>query len=106
MIENGYAVIFSSELDDIDAPAYHEFSTALQQEVTTMPGFLGMESYRSADGKGVTISYWESKEAIANWKNHEVHQAAQHYGKTIAYTSYTLRVCKIERAYQFNNQKE
>ena len=30
------------------------------------PGYLGHESAR--DGTGITVSYWQSLEAISNWK--------------------------------------
>ena len=32
------------------------------------PGFLGVESARGNSGLGITISYWESLDAIENWK--------------------------------------
>jgi len=42
-------------------------------------GFLGMESAR--DGVGITVSYWTSLEAIAHWKQHAEHLAAQTLGQ-------------------------
>jgi heme-degrading monooxygenase HmoA len=36
------------------------------------PGYLGMESAR--EGLGITVSYWESLEAIRNWKQNAEHQ--------------------------------
>jgi heme-degrading monooxygenase HmoA len=35
------------------------------------PGFLGAESVRDAIGVGITVSYWESLDAIKNWKRNE-----------------------------------
>jgi heme-degrading monooxygenase HmoA len=37
------------------------------------PGFLGIESVHGADGLGITVSYWASKEAILAWKRHADH---------------------------------
>lgn len=35
------------------------------------PGFLGVESARNEIG--ITVSYWESLEAISNWKQNLNH---------------------------------
>lgn len=62
-------------------------------------GFLGVESARS--DLGITISYWESLEAIKNWKANTEHQLAQQKGKTDWYSWYHVRICKVEREYEF-----
>ena len=41
------------------------------------PGFLGVESARDHSGLGITISYWESLEAIENWKQNALHKEAK-----------------------------
>lgn len=63
------------------------------------PGYLGAESVRGADGFGITVSYRESNEAIANWKADAEHRVAQETGKKVWYADYMLRVAKVERAY-------
>jgi len=65
------------------------------------PGFLGIESARGDDGLGLTISYWESEEAIAAWKRNAEHQTAQSRGRERWYAAYEVRVAKVERAYGF-----
>jgi heme-degrading monooxygenase HmoA len=67
----------------------------------SMPGFLGVESVRGADGFGVTISYWDSEESIARWRRHAEHLQAQATGRERWYARYELRVCRVERAYAF-----
>jgi heme-degrading monooxygenase HmoA len=62
-------------------------------------GFLGVESVRSAEGLGITVSYWESEAAIHGWKAHSEHKVAQKAGKKVWYEDYTIRVAKVERAY-------
>ena len=64
-----------------------------------MPGYLGIESARGADGVGITVSYWASEADIANWKRHTEHRTAQDRGKKQWYEHYELRVAKVERAY-------
>ena len=63
------------------------------------PGYLGVESVRGADGFGITVSYWQSEEAIRNWKFQAEHQVAQETGIKNWYEHYELRVAKVERAY-------
>jgi len=63
------------------------------------PGFLGVESVRSADGFGITVSYWESEDAIQCWKARSEHKLAQEAGKGVWCADYHIRVAKVERAY-------
>ena len=63
------------------------------------PGFLGVDSARGADGFGITVSYWASLDAIAQWRAHVEHQAAQTQGKQTWYAQYELRIALVERAY-------
>ena len=60
-----------------------------------------METYREFSGKGVIISYWESKKAIQQWKENAKHLLALQYGKSHAYFSFELKICRVERAYEF-----
>lgn len=65
-----------------------------------MCGFLGVESVRGVDGFGITVSYWQSEEAIREWKAHTKHKIAQRTGKAVWYTDYIVRVAKVEREYR------
>jgi heme-degrading monooxygenase HmoA len=61
------------------------------------PGFLGVESVR--EDLGITVSYWESLEAIRNWKRNAEHLEAQRLGKEQWYSGFRVRIAKIEREY-------
>ncbi|MFX8840887.1 antibiotic biosynthesis monooxygenase, partial [Acinetobacter baumannii] len=63
------------------------------------PGCLGAESTRDPSGLGITVAYFVDEAAVANWRNHARHQAAQRLGKERWYSHYELRVAKVERAY-------
>ncbi len=93
-----YAVIFSTiltdTLDDYEGTANRMELLAKQQ-----PGYLGMESARNRIG--ITVSYWESLEAILRWKNNVEHMEARERGRAVWYKKYELRICKVERAYGF-----
>lgn len=96
-----YAVIFSSQRTDGDN-GYDMMAENMGLLVSKQPGFLGAESVRDALGFGVTISYWESLDAIRNWKANEEHSIAQEKVKTHWYETYITRICKVEREYSLN----
>lgn len=56
-----------------------------------------MESAR--EDLGITVSYWESLEAIRNWKQNAEHQEAQRLGHRQWYSSFRVRIAKVEREY-------
>jgi heme-degrading monooxygenase HmoA len=93
-----YAVIFTSKRTEGDR-GYDEMSERMIALAARQPGFLGVESVRDPEGVGITVSYWESEEAIADWKRDNQHQIAQLSGKRVWYEQYTIRVAKVDRAY-------
>ncbi len=93
-----YAVIFSSARTPGDN-GYGKMAERMVELASRQPGFLGVESARGEDGFGITVSYWESAEAIAAWKANVEHAAAQQLGKSLWYEHYELKVAKVERAY-------
>lgn len=93
-----YAVIFTSKRTSQEND-YGETASQMAGLAISMPGYLGMESAREADGTGITVSYWASEADIARWKQQVDHLAAQDAGKTRWYEHYELRVAKVERAY-------
>jgi len=93
-----YAVIFTSIRTGGDH-GYDEMSQKMETLAKRQPGYLGLESAR--DDIGITVSYWESLEAIANWKANTDHLFAQSKGKTDWYKWYRVRVCRVERDYDF-----
>jgi len=96
-----FAVIFSSQRASGEAEAYDATSEAMVELAAKQPGFLGIESARSADGFGITVSYWDSLEAIRHWKDADAHLAAQARGKKSFYERYEVRVAAVERGYKF-----
>lgn len=95
-----YAVIFTSTRTPGDA-GYAEMSEKMVAMAAAQPGFLGMESARGEDGLGITVSYWESEEAIAAWRAHADHRVAQYAGRESWYADFTTRVARVERARTF-----
>jgi heme-degrading monooxygenase HmoA len=93
-----YAVIFTSTRTEIEA-GYTEMAQQMVELAKTQPGFMGVESARNEIG--ITVSYWESIEAIQNWKANMEHLEAQKNGRTTWYKNYKVRIAKVEREYEF-----
>ncbi len=93
-----YAVIFTS-LRTEGERGYGSMAEKMVSLAAQQPGFLGVESVRGAEGLGITVSYWDSLEAITNWKANTEHRVAQETGKKVWYSDYQLRVAKVERDY-------
>jgi heme-degrading monooxygenase HmoA len=92
-----YAVIFTSLRTAGNEEAYAEMAEQMDRLAAQQPGYLGVESAR--DGLGITVSYWESLEAIRQWKTHAEHLVAQRLGRQQWYESFKTRICKVERDY-------
>ena len=94
-----YAVIFTStQTKNIDG--YLEMAIKMEELAKTQKGFLGIDSAKET--VGITVSYWESLETIKNWKQNSEHLLAQQKGKSQWYNWYNVRICKVEREYEFN----
>jgi heme-degrading monooxygenase HmoA len=93
-----YAVIFSTIVED-NIVGYLETAQRMEALAKQQKGFLGLESARSE--VGITVSYWQTEEAIMIWKNNVEHTEARNLGREKWYAQYQLRICKVEREYGF-----
>ena len=100
MKEPYYAVIFTSLQTD-QTEGYSEMAESMENLAKLQPGFIGVESAK--EDIGITISYWETIDAIKNWKANLDHLMAQKLGKAQWYRWYKVRICKVEREYEFHN---
>lgn len=100
-----YAVIFSSLRTAEDDAGYDVTAERMAVLAAQMPGYLGIESARGADGLGITVSYWESLAAIKAWREQAEHRLAQAMGKERWYQRFTLRICKVEAERAFERDR-
>lgn len=91
-----YAVIFSSHRTPIE-DGYGEMTKRMVELASQQPGFLGVESAR--EDIGITVSYWSDLDSIKSWKQNMKHREAQKLGREKWYTSFKVRVSKVERDY-------
>ncbi len=96
-----YAVIFTST-QTVTQQGYTKMAARMQELAQQQPGFLGLESVRSPEGKGITISYWQDLPSIQNWKENSEHQTAQRLGKQEWYQDFTIEIARIESVSHFS----
>jgi heme-degrading monooxygenase HmoA len=94
-----FAVIFTS-VKAPDNDGYAQTADEMLRLAAAQPGFLGVES-AGDEALSITVSYWETEDAIANWRQHADHRAAQKAGQERWYRAYALRVARVERARTF-----
>ncbi len=93
-----YAVIFTST-HTLNIDGYSEMAWQMETLAKKQKGFIGIDSARN--DVGITVSYWETIEDIKNWKQQTDHLMAQKKGRTDWYSWYNVRICKVEREYEF-----
>ena len=93
-----YAVIFTTLRTNVEE-GYIETAQRMEKLAQEQEGYLGIESAR--EELGITVSYWESLDAILKWKNNIEHTVARELGKELWYKQYQLRISKVERDYGF-----
>ncbi|SFT68988.1 Heme-degrading monooxygenase HmoA [Kosakonia arachidis] len=98
-----YAVIFTSVRTVVDE-GYGAMSDRMMELAVNQPGFLGVDSAR--EEVGITVSYWDSLDAIKNWKANAEHVIAQKTGREKWYSAFTTRICRVEKEYSFAAPQE
>lgn len=101
-LENPYYAVIFTNTRTKDDYGYTEMAGKMKRLAREQPGFLDFESARSE--LGITISYWKNLEAIAQWKENIDHLVAQEKGKEQWYSWYKVRICLVEREYDFGRK--
>lgn len=87
---------------------YFKMGAALKNELSQMPGFISVERFESINnpGKFLSLSFWESDEAAAGWRNQVNHRQSQKMGHDALFDNYRISVGEITREYTKDNRDE
>ena len=103
-----HAVIFevwprSDRKDD-----YLGIAGDLKPVLEAMDGFISVERFESLTepGKILSLSFWRDEDAIARWRNLEVHRDAQAMGRSGMFADYRLRVVSVIRDYGMTDRDQ
>lgn len=102
------AVIFEVLPTEEGKADYLEIAGELKQYLAGIPGFISIERFQSLvePGKILSLSFWEDEAAIRQWRNLEVHRAAQSRGRKQLFRDYRIRVASVLRDYSLDQRQE
>lgn len=95
------AVIFEAHVTSGRQDEYLDHAARLRKALDGVEGFISVERFRSlADpDKLLSISYWESEDALVRWRNDPGHREAQHAGRAGIFADYRISVASVMRQY-------
>lgn len=102
------AVIFEVTPTSEGKAEYFKLGAALKEELQKMPGFISVERFASVnnEGKFLSLSFWESEEAAAGWRNQVNHRQSQKMGHDKLFDNYRISVSEIVREYTDQSRSE
>jgi len=89
---------------DADLAAYAALNTQMEALLRSLPGFIDVNGYASANGDEVGVVRFESLATLRAWREHPEHRAAQARGRSEFYASYRIEVTEVVRAYEFTSE--
>ena len=100
-----FVIIFEVRPHASQKDRYFELAAELRETLIKQPGFIQIERFQSLvdEGKILSLSSWESEEAIAAWRHQADHMLAQKEGKEKIFDAYRLRVVQVIRDYSFES---
>ena len=103
-----YVVIFEVSIKVQAQARYLEIAQTLRAEVEQIEGFISIERFSSLtnDGKLISVSYWESQNAIDQWRTQSNHQLAQNEGRQQLFSDYRICVARVERDYGMHDRRQ
>lgn len=103
-----HVVVFEVVLREGVGQRYFDIAAELRPELENIEGFISIERFKSTvtDNKYVSLSFWESEDAIKAWRNHTGHQFAQEKGKSEIFSDFKISVGKVERQYEMMDRIE
>jgi heme-degrading monooxygenase HmoA len=95
------AVIFEVWPADGHTQEYLDIAASLRPLLDDIDGFISIERSESLSepGKILSLSFWRDEQAIQEWRQRDMHRAAQAKGRASVFRDYRLRVAAVARDY-------
>lgn len=102
------AIIFEVEPDPAQKDGYLKIAARLREDLETISGFISVERFESITqpGKMLSLSFFETEEAVTQWRNLASHRMAQKAGREGMFTGYRLRVASVMRDYGLHERDQ
>ncbi|MDQ6615578.1 MAG: antibiotic biosynthesis monooxygenase [Actinomycetota bacterium] len=69
--------------------------------VSAIPGFIGIDGYQGEDGSELAVARFESREAIAEWRDQPEHVRTQQRGRDEFFAGYEITIGTVWREYSW-----
>lgn len=102
------AVIFEVEPAEGQEPLYLDTAAELRPLLDGIEGFVSVERFKSLTnpGKVLSLSFFESEDAVARWRNTAKHRRAQAMGRGGVFAGYRLRIAHVMRDYGLSERNQ
>ena len=103
-----FAVLFEVTPLSGQAGRYFDIAAELRTELQGTAGFVSVERFQSLTRPHVflSLSYWDSEDAIRAWRNHTCHREGQREGRASVFADYRIRVVSVVRDYSLRGRAE
>lgn len=102
-----YAVIFTSKRQDANSELYYQHNDSLVEHIKTISGYLKHHSVRHPETReGITIAYFDSLEAIDQWRKDEQHMDAKSMAQSHFYEDYNLEITEVLDQYGWEGNQD
>lgn len=87
---------------------YLELAATMRKAVEEIEGFISVERFQSIveEEKMLSLSFFESHDALDEWRNLATHRVAQKIGRSEFFIDYRLRIANIERDYGLTDRAQ
>lgn len=101
-------VLFEVTVKPEGLKEYFSLAAGLKGELDRAEGFVRSERFTSLahEGKVLSLSVWESEEAVEKWRNLFQHRVSQRKGHDALFESYTISVASAIRSYTLTDRAE
>ena len=102
------AVIFEVQPAEGQEAVYLDIAAELRPLLDGSEGFVSVERFRSLanPGKVLSLSFFESEDAVARWRKTAEHRRAQAMGRGGVFREYRLRIAHVLRDYGMADRDE
>lgn len=102
------AIIFEVTPHDGKKEEYLSIAASMRRLVEQVDGFISVERFQSLTNpeKLLSISFFETEDAVSEWRKLTEHRAAQSAGRDRIFKDYRLRVLSVIRDYGMQDRNE
>ncbi len=87
---------------------YLRTAAELRKLLESIDGFISVERFESITeaGKLLSLSFFDSEDAVIKWRNTQQHRSAQALGRSQYFANYRLRIASVLRDYGMNEREQ